>query len=545
LYNRLFPMPLAAVLLGTILQTKGHEVEVKDFLVPNQKSKCTAPESFKGNSAPPYIHYGLEMDECKKWLKKHAKDFDAVGLCMCQCNVYETANEIGKYISETLKKPLVIGGPHVTTNSQFLIDNTGANVAVTGEADMIVEDAFKEAIKIYKAKTKCKVMHGKSVMDLSKLPIPNWDLVDLSLYPSPFAGKRGVLSVSRGCPWLCEFCSVYQVFGRKMRRQSKERIKAELMNLWDRGVTFITFIDDNLFFSPSTCDDVLGTIEEIGREIPAFKKKVKFYNEEGLEIRMAARDGLIQRIKDAGFRWVTLGLETINTERQKQMKKPYTPKMLKTAIKNCRDAGVVPRLFYLLGFPKDTYQSICDDLVELAEIGFAVRPNNLQLYPSQTITETFLKKGYITKDYDWRLSSWFTPSSGTLTYKEIRKLRAVLGAIGKAAEEYDLNLIKDDLPTLKKKFKAKKYILTHTKKDGYKLEGNMFNAGTLKNILIVLTLRDGYAGCEMKTVDKKTIQAVAIDEPKNVIQKHLAISFKNNGTKEQTATKSILSNFIS
>ena len=31
-----FPMPMAAVMLGTILQEAGHSVEIRDFLVPKQ-----------------------------------------------------------------------------------------------------------------------------------------------------------------------------------------------------------------------------------------------------------------------------------------------------------------------------------------------------------------------------------------------------------------------------------------------------------------------------------------------------------------------------
>ena len=98
LSNRLFPMPLASVTLGTILQNKGHEVVIKDFLIPKQKHKTEQPEIFKGKYSPGYYHYGIPMEECIKWIDKNINKFDVVGLCMCQCNLFETSEIIAKHM---------------------------------------------------------------------------------------------------------------------------------------------------------------------------------------------------------------------------------------------------------------------------------------------------------------------------------------------------------------------------------------------------------------------------------------------------------------
>ena len=513
LVSQLYPMPLGAVSMGTVLQQAGHKVEIKDFLLPSQKSKCPNPSSFAGFGAPAYRHYGTPMEECKTWLRENVTRFDVVGLCMGQCNIYETGSMLGKYI-KGLGLPLVIGGPFVTTATEAAVAMTGADIAVKGEGEWVCEEAFSQAINGWSG-----VIDGIRG-EISTLPVPDWTLASPATYPK-YSGKvRGVLTISRGCPFACRFCSVHTVMGKKHRRQDQARIRAELLALWKVRVRYFCFLDDNLFVSEKAVDQVLGAITDLTLSEPGFAK-AKFYMEEGMEIRMAAKEGLIARIAGAGFENIALGLETMNRSSLEVVQKPYSTEEMVEAIAQCNAAGVVPKAFYIIGFPNDTVESVCRDLVEFGTLGLAARPNNLKMYPGTAMTTEYLEKGYIDSSYDWRMSSWHTPQSGALDYRQIKQLKTVLGAIGKAAEDFGIAVFADSLENIAQALAKKKLVLEYSAESrAFSITGKMFRSTQYRYLCALLVLRFGGRGYVIEE-EGDTVRAVPLNDPANEIQQAL------------------------
>lgn len=517
LVAQLYPMPLAAVSLGTVLQNAGHQVTIKDFLAVGpsvRKAKADGPASFQGRSAPPYLHFGTPLAECEGWLAAHAAEFDAVGLCCCQCNVFETAAVLAACI-RAVGKPLVVGGPFVTTAPDQAAELFKPDAMVMGEGEAVVEEAFRRVV----AGERGIRLQGSPV-DLGDLPLPDWRLAPPENYPR-FAGKvRGVLTISRGCPWACNFCSVWTVMGRKHRRQEPERIKAELMNLWSRGVRYFCFLDDNLFISERAVDELLGVVDELRREVPGFDR-ARFYVEEGIEVRVAAKPGIIKRIVEAGFENVGLGVETVNAAQRDAAKKPYTTKELRDAVWQCHAAGIAPRAFYIVGFPGDTVSSVCSDIMEFSSMGMAVRPNNLKLYPGTEMTAEFRRRGWIGDDYDWRLSSFYTPDKPGLTFLQVKRLKTILGAIGKAAELFGVDPFRDSFETIAKRLEDHRYTL---QRDGEKvrIRGNMFRPTPFRKLAEFILIGAGAAGATSE-VDScgDEVTAWPLERPADPIQKEI------------------------
>lgn len=401
----LYPLPYAATLLAAVLRDAGHEVAIEDFLLPVQCHPTPAPACFAGLHAPRYMHFGRPLDNCKTWLDLHAPDFDAVGLCLGQCNLFETGAALAQHV-RSLGIPLVVGGAFATTAPEEALRLTGADVLVTGEAEGVVVRAFADAVAGRRG-----IIPGVPVTDLATLPLPAWDLTPPDRYPR-FEGRvRGVLSVTRGCPLRCRFCSVHTVHGRAHRRQKPDRIRAELLHLWGFGVRYFAFVDDNLLISPAAVDDLLGVIEDPRATVPGFDR-ARFYVEEGIEVRIAAIPGLIARLVAAGFEHVALGVETMSGDRRREAGKPYDAGHLEAAVRECKAAGIVPRAFYVIGFPGDTVESVARDLVAFGQFGIAARPNNLKLYPGTDTTRDFIANGWIDpRSYDWRLPTFYTPPS--------------------------------------------------------------------------------------------------------------------------------------
>ena len=513
LVHRLYPMPYAAVIIGTVLQQAGHTVTIKDFLVPAVESACPSPTSFAGKGgAPAYRHYGAPLEDCVQWINSNVHAYDVVGVCMGQCNNYSTASEIAQCVKKN-KKPLVIGGAYVTTATEQALQLTGADVAVCGEGEEVCVEAFERALRGDHG----AVLQG-AIIDITRTLIPDWKLAPPSTYPDNEGRVRGVLTISRGCPWGCEFCSVHTVASRKHRRQSAERIEQELRNLWEQGVRYFCFLDDNLFINKAAVDTILGVITKLDAELPGFDK-CRFYVEEGMEVRVAAQDGLVARIAAARFDHLAIGLETLNDATRSTMHKPYTAQHLDKAIEQCHTAGITPRAFYIIGFQGDTVESVSHDLVQLGKMGIDIRANNLKLYPGTAVTKQFLEQGIIEKDYDWRLSSWWTPTT-TITYAQIRKLKAVLRAIGQAAAELGINIFSDSIGDIKDKF-AKHHFTLHTVGNIYTLSGNVnYRPTGYRKMLELIALRFGAHGCKTE-VKERTIVARAIAAPADEIQEAL------------------------
>lgn len=527
----LYPMPYGPVMLCTILKNAGHDVTLKDFLLPAGARSATPPDSFQGKKGPRYQHFGLPMDGpggCLDWIDDNVGAYDVVCLAMCQCNVWET----GALIAARIKmhgKPLIIGGPFVTTAPEEAMRLTGADLACAGEGETIIE-----AIVSMGTAWESPIVKSNRVMDLDALPVPDWDFAPPKNYPAVGGKVRGVLCVSRGCPWECTFCSVHTIMGRKHRRLSRDRIVMELQELIRHDVTYVSFLDDNLFVSPAAIDDVLAAIETCKRLNPKWGRKAKFYVEEGIEVRIMAIPGVAERIKKAGFQRIAIGMETFNDARKDENKKPYTREQLVTAVENCKAAGVAPRAFYIIGLPGDTIDSVAQDLIGFAALGIEARTNNLKLYPGTDTTKWFAAQGLI-PNYDWRLSSYYTPDLPGMSFKDVRVLRNYLTGISTAAGDIGANLVSDPIPVLVEKFHRKKYLLRIQNGlfDGapyVSIEGNMFRPGPLAYMAEIICLRLGAVGV---TVSRTEIDVAALPKlaPMNPIQAAVARALQGGTTK--------------
>lgn len=119
-------------------------------------------------------------------------------------------------IAKKLGKIVVWGGPHVTVLPEQTLGNKNIDSVVIGEG----ENTFQDLLKYYenkkvnlrgvgiKVKGKIRITDpNPKFVDLNKLPMPSWDLLeDIDRY---FPYKRHNLlpmSTTRGCAFNCGFC---------------------------------------------------------------------------------------------------------------------------------------------------------------------------------------------------------------------------------------------------------------------------------------------------------------------------------------------------
>jgi len=145
--------------------------------------------------------------------------------------------------------PIVMGGPHSTFLPEESLEYADYVVRGEGEDTIVELISHLESGKPLRDILGLSYREGDAIIhnperpllkDLEAAPIP-----DLSLVHNWKRKNTIPLATSRGCPYGCRFCSVIQMFGRKYRFKSVDRIIREIKAVASKEVHHVFFIDDN------------------------------------------------------------------------------------------------------------------------------------------------------------------------------------------------------------------------------------------------------------------------------------------------------------
>ena len=150
-----------------------------------------------------------------------------------------------------------------------------------------------------------------SYPDMTTVPVPRFDLLDLSGYAS--------LSVqySRGCPFQCEFCDIIEIFGRKPRVKAPEQVIDELEAIHRLGYQGSLFVvDDNFVGNRPAVKRLLPIVRDWQR-----KRGYPFDLYTEASVDLASDQQLLRAMVEAGFSSVFLGIETPSVKALEQAQK--------------------------------------------------------------------------------------------------------------------------------------------------------------------------------------------------------------------------------
>jgi radical SAM superfamily enzyme YgiQ (UPF0313 family) len=203
-------------------------------------------------------------------------------------------------------KQVVVGGVWVfhTPEEAF---GAGADIVVIGEA----ETAMPRLLEALEARETGLTLEGHELPDLTESPVPRYDLVDHRQY------LQMALQTTRGCPFLCEFCDVTLINGRKARTKAPAQVLAELQHLHDIGWRRdVFFVDDTFNANPQRAKpmlrEVIGWQEERGYPFGMMTQ---------CSVNLAKTTELLELMAKAGFFRVFLGIESTEVEVHEQTKK--------------------------------------------------------------------------------------------------------------------------------------------------------------------------------------------------------------------------------
>ncbi len=257
---------------------------------------------------------------------------------------------------------VVAGGPHASDNFEDVLANEAFDAAAVGEGEhtavelvgrLLVQQALDGIPGLARRSNGGIALQPRAVIEhLDDLPIPDHSLVDflgVNRGHVDFSFRRNVkhanLFTSRGCPYRCLYC--HQVFGKRMRAHSAERVLEEVKRLHDGwGITHFQIIDD---------------IFNLDRD-----RAMKFYDlvvREGLKLVISFPNGLrgdrvddemVDAMWDAGVRYISYAVETGSPRIQKLIQKNMNLDRIRRAIERSTAKGIVCKGYFMLGFPTET-----------------------------------------------------------------------------------------------------------------------------------------------------------------------------------------------
>lgn len=215
----------------------------------------------------------------------------------------------------------------------------------------------------------------KGLLSTDKLPMPAWDMLDMSKYnphnwhimgegnPEDAKGRYGVISTSIGCPFNCSFCAISAQFGeRKVRFWDVDRVISEIDRLVrDYNTKYIKILDECFVlkkeYVEAFCDKLITRNYDLN--IWAYAR-VDTVSEE-----------LLAKLRKAGIKWLAYGIESGDDNTLADVSKgQFTANQTLQAMKWTKEADINIIANFMFGLPEDTYETMRKSL----ELAKAINP---------------------------------------------------------------------------------------------------------------------------------------------------------------------------
>ena len=277
--------------------------------------------------------------------------------------------------------PVVMGGYHPT----FLPDEAlrHADAVVIGDA----EGAWEQLLADFRA--------GR--LQQRYLGDRNAPLADYRVERSIYKGKRyapiELVQYGRGCRFACDFCSIHAFYGTSVRVRPLDGLIREIEALPASRLLF--FVDDNLFSSEPELLALLDAMRPLKRRWSC-----------QISIDVARNPKLLDRLAEAGCRFVLIGFESLQPANLKQMAKPWNKVSgsYQDVVRMLHSRGIGIYGTFVFGYDADTRDTIRQTVDFALESQLEIANfNALTPTPGSALYDRLLSEGRLTLP-EWWLS---------------------------------------------------------------------------------------------------------------------------------------------
>lgn len=319
------------------------------------------------------------------------------------------AGKIATAIKGVSNMPIVMGGLHPSALPKRTLNEESVDFVIEGGEQIPLLELIHE-LKTDKDLSKIEGLwyyqngyiknnhRGKLAKDLDTyMPIADWSLLPMDKYRAhnwhcfddevnrkPY----GAVYTSLGCPYKCTFCCINAPFGGSGIRYRDPKIVVEEMTVLNKkyGIKNIKIIDEMFVLDKRH-----------------YMKIVDLIIEKGLKLNIWAyarvdtvKDDTLKRLKQAGFNWLALGIESANAEVRDGASKKMKINDIKSVVEKIQKAGIRVIGNYIFGLPDDTLESMRETLDMAKELNTEFANFYCAMaYPGSMLYNTALKEKWL------------------------------------------------------------------------------------------------------------------------------------------------------
>jgi len=190
-----------------------------------------------------------------------------------------------------------------------------------------------------------------TTQNLDDLPLPD---------VSGIVGNRRMViapvATSRGCPFDCNFCSVIEMFGQRMRYRSIDpahprSVISELRAIKQSGRSRVFFYDDNFCANISRTKSLLEAM--IRADVVP-----KMWSAQVRATEIVRDQELLRLMQRTNCTILYMGLESVNPHTLQEYNKKQTVEQIVEAIQVLRRYGILAHGMFVFGADEDTVESL-------------------------------------------------------------------------------------------------------------------------------------------------------------------------------------------
>jgi anaerobic magnesium-protoporphyrin IX monomethyl ester cyclase len=340
-------IPLGLLMVGGPLLDAGHQVKLLDAERRHLPMKTILEEV--GRFSPDMVMTG------------HAGSTPAHPICV----------KMLKAIKRTFPKVVTVyGGVYPTFHAEeILLQEEGVDIVLRGEGEAIslhLVQAIETEKPLHTVEGIAYRVGGQPKLAPSRPPIQNldafrigWELIqNWDDYQCFGLGRAAVFQFSRGCPHSCTFCGQQEFWGGWRYRDPVE-VADQIEWLYRaHGVRFVSLADEN----PTTSKPVWRRFLQ---ELAARAVPVHLF----ISIRTTdiVRDAdILHLYKRAGIQYILLGIESVDPEVLKEIKKGSTTRQDLEACRLLKQHGIFSIVAHVVGLQEESWKTFRTAIKQLA-----------------------------------------------------------------------------------------------------------------------------------------------------------------------------------
>lgn len=236
----------------------------------------------------------------------------------------------------------VMGGAHATVlpeEAERYVDTV-----MGGEAEGIWE-AFLADFRAGRPRRRYQGARLADV-DLEGSPCPRYDLLGPDFFRHGHGYKMVPVQTTRGCPRMCDFCSVPQVYGHAFRTKTVAQVVRDVEAATAAAPgTLVLFADDNMFINRRFARALLAALTPL---------RIRYMAQS--DIGIAQDPPLLAQIRESGCIMILVGLESLSEDTLKTVD-AFKARMCggyEAGVRRIQEHGIAVLGAFIVGFDDDT-----------------------------------------------------------------------------------------------------------------------------------------------------------------------------------------------